>query len=429
MDRPRRVHYDMDFKLTRDLEKDKEKEKDNNLDPFGYNDNDFLNPIEDVVEEEPKKISEGTASWLEDTDKLNLPSRIYNSNNTNNSNNPRSNSGEINYKEKNAFHSRENNLFERKINSTNNFRENGKDIKEELELEKMKSNRLQVELDKLRSKKEIINTKNILQFVHKISYDSLGLGKKIGQGGFSEIYESQWMGIPIAVKVIFDPNINEALMEEFNNEIEKLFILRHPYIIQLYGITDREKKQKLAVITELAPRGSLFDYLHKNPKTKNNLSLEFKNKITKQLIHTMAYIHSRGYVHRDLKTQNILLDKNLDMKLCDFGLTKLKSELNSGSGQFAGTPCYMAPELFDRKFYDDKIDVFAFGTVVWEIYTQKIPYFNCEAMEIKQKVTKGEELICSSIVPKQIASLIEKCRRVKPTERPSFKEMESMDLF
>ena len=428
MDRPRRVHYDIDYKVTRDIEKEKEKEKDNNLDPFGYNDNDYLNQVEDNNEEEPKKISGGTASWLEDTDKLNLPSRIYNSNNNNNINNPRSNSGEINYKEKNSFHSRDNLLFERNLNS-NNFREKEKDIKEELELEKLKSNRLQAELDKLRSKKDIINSKNILQFVHKISYDSLGLGKKIGQGGFSEIFESQWMGIPIAVKVIFDPNINEALLEEFNNEIEKLFILRHPYIIQLYGVTDREKNQKLAVITELAPRGSLFDYLHKNPKTKNNLSLEFKNKITKQLIHTMAYIHSRGYVHRDLKTQNILLDKNLDMKLCDFGLTKLKSELNSGSGQFAGTPCYMAPELFDRKFYDDKIDVFAFGTVVWEIYTQKIPYFNCEAMEIKQKVTKGEELICSSIVPKQIASLIEKCRRVKPSERPSFKEMENMDLF
>ena len=277
MDRPRRVHYDIDYKVTRDIEK--EKEKDNNLDPFGYNDNDFLNQVEDNNEEEPKKISGGTASWLEDTDKLNLPSRIYNSNNNNNNiNNPRSNSGEINYKEKNSFHSRDNLLFERNLNS-NNFREKEKDIKEELELEKLKSNRLQAELDKLRSKKDIINSKNILQFVHKISYDSLGLGKKIGQGGFSEIFESQWMGIPIAVKVIFDPNINEALLEEFNNEIEKLFILRHPYIIQLYGVTDREKNQKLAVITELAPRGSLFDYLHKNPKTKNNLSLEFKNKI------------------------------------------------------------------------------------------------------------------------------------------------------
>ena len=419
MERPRRVFHDIDYKITKEIEK--EKEKDNNLDPFGYNDNDFLNPVIDNHEEEPKK--EPTASWLEDTDKLNLPSRIYqnNNNNINNNNISKRFSGEI---KSNQFHSRDKNIFDR----NNNFN-NERDLKEELEIEKMKCNRIQAELDKLKAKKEIINTKNILQYVHKISYDSLGLGKKIGQGGFSEIFESHWMGIPIAVKVIFDPNINEALLEEFNNEIEKLFILRHPYIIQLYGITDNEKNQKLAVITELAPRGSLFDYLHKNPKTKNNLSLEFKNKITKQLIHTMAYIHSRGYVHRDLKTQNILLDKNLDMKLCDFGLTKLKSELNSGSGQFAGTPCYMAPELFDRKFYDDKIDVFAFGTVVWEIYTQKIPYFNCEALEIKQKVTKGEELICSSIVPKQIASLIEKCRRVKPSERPSFKEMENMDLF
>ena len=421
MERPRRVFHDIDYKITKEIEK--EKEKDNNLDPFGYNDNDFLNPVIDNYEEEQKK--EPTASWLEDTDKLNLPSRIYqnnnNNNNINNNNISKRFSGEI---KSNQFHSRDKNIFDR----NNNFN-NERDLKEELEIEKMKCNRIQAELDKLKAKKEIINTKNILQYVHKISYDSLGLGKKIGQGGFSEIFESHWMGIPIAVKVIFDPNINEALLEEFNNEIEKLFILRHPYIIQLYGITDNEKNQKLAVITELAPRGSLFDYLHKNPKTKNNLSLEFKNKITKQLIHTMAYIHSRGYVHRDLKTQNILLDKNLDMKLCDFGLTKLKSELNSGSGQFAGTPCYMAPELFDRKFYDDKIDVFAFGTVVWEIYTQKIPYFNCEALEIKQKVTKGEELICSSIVPKQIASLIEKCRRVKPSERPSFKEMENMDLF
>ena len=427
MDRPRRVFHDIDYKVTREMEK--EKEKDNNLDPFGYNDNDYLNPVIDNIEEEQKK-PEPTASWLDDTDKLNLPSRIYNSNNNNF--NSKSLSGEINSKEKiNPIHSRDKNFFERNINSNLNFRdkEKEKDIKEQLELEIMKSNKLQADLDKLRAKKDMINIKNVLQLVHKISYNSLGIGKKIGQGGFSEIFESQWMGIPVAVKVIFDPNITEALLEEFNNEIEKLFILRHPYIIQLYGITDGEKNQKLAVITELAPRGSLFDYLHKNPKTKNNISLEFKNRITKQLIHTMAYIHSRGYAHRDIKTQNILLDRNLDMKLCDFGLTKLKTELNSGSGQFAGTPCYMAPELFDRKFYDEKIDVFAFGTVVWEIYTQKIPYFNCEALEIKQKVTKGEELFCSSIVPKNIASLIEKCRRVKPSERPSFKEMENMDLF
>ena len=55
MDRPRRVHHDMDFKLSRDIEKEKEKDQNNNLDPFGYNDNDFLNPVVDNIEEEPKK--------------------------------------------------------------------------------------------------------------------------------------------------------------------------------------------------------------------------------------------------------------------------------------------------------------------------------------------------------------------------------------
>ena len=144
---------------------------------------------------------------------------------------------------------------------------------------------------------------------------------------------------------------------------------------------------------------------------------------------TIQYIHSRGYVHRDLKTQNMLLDKNLDLKLCDFGLTKKNNELNSGSGQYAGTPCYMAPELFDKKFYDEKIDIFAFGTIVWEIYTQKIPYSNCDVSEIRQKVTKGDELQCSSSVPNEIAELIRKCRKVNPSERPTMEQIQTMSLF
>ena len=402
MDRPRRVPYEFEYKAN------KEKES---IDPFGISNPEFLNPENDVQQDNEPAIKENKLSWLEDID--NVPSRtFYNEKKQEEISRPQKNESSDN------FHI---------VHDRNNFRE--KDVHEELEIEKRKVSKLESELNKLKNMKGNVNSKQLLQFVNIIPYSSLGLGKKIGQGGFSEIYESQWLGVPVAVKVIFDPKITEELKEEFNNEIEKLFILRHPYIIQLYGITDKDKSQKLAVITELAPKGSLFDYLHKNPKTKNNLSLEFKNKISKQLICTMAYIHSRGFVHRDLKTQNILLDKNLDMKMCDFGLTKLKSELNSGSGQFAGTPCYMAPELFDRKYYDEKVDVFAFGTVLWEIYSQKIPYINCDSAEIKQKVTKGEELYCSSIIPKQIVSLIHKCRSVKPADRPSFEQIEKMNVI
>ena len=302
-----------------------------------------------------------------------------------------------------------------------------KDLEDKLNHEKMKVNRLENEIQKIKSLKEnkSYNKNSITQYIHEINFNELKLGKKIGQGGFSEIFETKWYNQKVAIKVIFDPNINENLLDEFNNEIEKLFILRHPNIIALYGICP--KSQKLAIVTELANKGSLFDYIHKNQN--NNIPITFKNKITTQLINTMSYIHECNFVHRDLKTQNILLDDNLNIKLCDFGLTKLKSELNAGSGQYAGTPAYMAPELYERKFYDEKIDVFAFGTVIWELYSQKIPYYNCEGNEIKNKVLNGEKLLCARNVPKGIVELIDKCRLVDKNKRPSFKEMEKMNLF
>ena len=307
----------------------------------------------------------------------------------------------------------------------NNESSSTKELEDKLMQEKIKVNRLQNEIENLKHSNKSNNLNSINQYIHEINFNQLKLGKKIGQGGFSEIYETNWFNNPVAIKVIFDPNVNDNLLNEFNNEIEKLFILRHPNIINLYGICP--KNQKLAIVTELAKKGSLFDYIHKSQN--NTIPISFKNKITIQLINTMSYIHECGFVHRDLKTQNILLDDNLNMKLCAFGLTKLKSELNSGSGQYAGTPAYMAPELYGRKFYDEKVDVFAFGTLIWELYSQKIPYLNCDANEIKNKVCKGEKLLCAKNVPKGVADLIDKCRLVDKDKRPNFKDMEKMDLF
>ena len=88
------------------------------------------------------------------------------------------------------------------------------------------------------------------------------MGSKIGQGGFSIIYKGIWNYLPVAVKVIFDPNVTEDLLSEFNNEIKMLFNLRHPNIVLLIGISSRP--QKLALITEFIENGSLFDLLHRS---------------------------------------------------------------------------------------------------------------------------------------------------------------------
>merc|ERR1740123_1853675 len=82
----------------------------------------------------------------------------------------------------------------------------------------------------------------------------------------------------------------------------------------------------------------------------------------------LAYMHSLDVVHRDIKSQNVLLTEGTRpiAKLCDFGLARMRSELCTGTMQWAGTACYMAPELFAKRRYSEMVDVFAFGTMIWE---------------------------------------------------------------
>ena len=305
-----------------------------------------------------------------------------------------------------------------------------KDLEEKLSKEKLKSSRLQSDINRLTtelkaSRLTSSNQDGVTQYIPQINFNDLHLGEKIGQGGFSEIQRAKWLNLDVAVKIIFDPKITEQLKEEFNNEINKLFKVRHPNIINLLGVCT--KNSKLAIVMELADKGSLFDYLHKNPQNKD-IPLSFKYKVIQQLIRTMLYLHEMGYVHRDLKTQNILLDNNHNIKLCDFGLTKSMCELNIGSGQFAGTITYMAPELFNRKAYDEKVDVFAFGTIVWEVFNRKVPYFGCEQHEIKNKLMNGEQLPITKGMPVKIGEIVNKCRNIDASKRPSFKELANMNL-
>jgi sterile alpha motif and leucine zipper-containing kinase AZK len=151
-------------------------------------------------------------------------------------------------------------------------------------------------------------------------------------------------------------------------------------------------------------------------------------KIIKQLIKALAYIHINGIVHRDIKSHNVLVDEYFNVKICDFGLAKFKSELNYGSGQFAGTPAYMAPELFQKKAYDEKIDIFSFGTLVWEILVRKVPYEGLEVSEIKLRITNDEQIFVPKTVNSELANIIHSCRTFDPLKRPSFQELLTLNF-
>lgn len=99
-----------------------------------------------------------------------------------------------------------------------------------------------------------------IENVFEINYEDLKIGNQIGQGGFSVIYKSNYLQCQVAVKLIFDPKITEELLNEFNNEIKMLSLLRHPNIVLMIGITTGNK---LSIVTEFIENGSLFNLLHK----------------------------------------------------------------------------------------------------------------------------------------------------------------------
>jgi len=133
----------------------------------------------------------------------------------------------------------------------------------------------------------------------------------------------------------------------------------------------------------------------------------------------IAFCHARGIVHRDIKSHNVLLSPNLDVKLCDFGLARMRSELMTGAMQFAGTPNYMAPEIFKNKKYTEKVDVFAYGTMLWEAMAVDIPFANFDPADIRERVIEGRMPQMPNGITSSVRSLIQACWTLDQVSRPT----------
>ena len=156
--------------------------------------------------------------------------------------------------------------------------------------------------------------------VREITLDDLEFGEQIGQGGFSVIHKGYLNGTPVAIKKIFDPSITDDLLAEIQNEIVMQAILRHPNIALLMGVMP--KIPNIVIVFEHVAQ-SLFSLLHMK-KQQVDLDLKTRIKIALDVARVFQYMHALGIVHRDIKSHNILIDHNLEVKVCDFGLARFK---------------------------------------------------------------------------------------------------------
>ncbi|XP_076919772.1 putative serine/threonine-protein kinase SIS8 [Bidens hawaiensis] len=176
----------------------------------------------------------------------------------------------------------------------------------------------------------------------EIAWEEITLGERIGLGSYGEVYRGDWHGTEVAVKKFLDQQITVESLEEFKSEVGIMKRVRHPNVVLFMGAVTRAPH--LSIVTEFLHRGSLYRLIH---RPNNQLDIRRRSRIALHAARGMNYLHNCTpvIVHRDLKSPNLLVDKNWVVKVGDFGLSRMKHSTFLSSRSTAGTAEWMAPEV------------------------------------------------------------------------------------
>ncbi|OVA15499.1 Protein kinase domain [Macleaya cordata] len=255
----------------------------------------------------------------------------------------------------------------------------------------------------------------------EIPWEDLVIGERIGLGSYGEVYHADWNGREVAVKKFLDQDFSGDALDEFRSEVRIMRRLRHPNVVLFLGAVTRPPN--LSIVTEFLPRGSLYRILH-----RPNCQLDEKRRIKMALdvAKGMNCLHTSmpTVVHRDLKSPNLLVDKNWNVKVCDFGLSRLKHNTFLSSKSTAGTPEWMAPEVLRNEPSNEKCDVYSFGVILWELATLRMPWSGMNPMQVVGAVGfQNRRLDIPKELDPLVARIIWECWQTEPNLRPSFAQL------
>lgn len=256
--------------------------------------------------------------------------------------------------------------------------------------------------------------------------------KELGSGTFGTVYHGKWRGTDVAIKRIKKScftgrsSEQERLTVEFWREAEILSKLHHPNVVAFYGVVQDGPGGTLATVTEFMVNGSLRHVLLSKDR---HLDRRKRLIIAMDAAFGMEYLHSKNIVHFDLKCDNLLVNLKDPLrpicKVGDFGLSKIKRN-TLVTGGVRGTLPWMAPELLNGSSskVSEKVDVFSFGIVLWEILTGEEPYANMHYGAIIGGIVNNtlRPFVPNNCDP-EWRLLMEQCWAPDPIVRPSFTEI------
>lgn len=255
--------------------------------------------------------------------------------------------------------------------------------------------------------------------VQEIPPEALTFGQEeIGSGASGIVKRGTWLKTTeVAVKVL--KNIPEFTDKKdllaFYKEIETLSKLRHTNIVQMYGFC--RKENYVCLVTEFVRGGNLADCL---ADQEYGLDFNLQAELSLNITRGMVYLHNQGVIHRDLKPANILIESwdEGKVKVCDFGLSKVRKTEAKEEMEALGSPQYAAPEL-NTDTHDNKADVFSFAIILWEIAYRASPWPELKfGSEFAERYAKGLRPGFPS--DSLFKPLVSKCWSQNPHERPAF---------
>ncbi|KAM6979297.1 serine/threonine-protein kinase SIK1 [Tautogolabrus adspersus] len=238
--------------------------------------------------------------------------------------------------------------------------------------------------------------------------------RTLGKGNFAvvKLAKHKVTKTQVAIKIIDKTRLNPSNLEKIYREVQIMKLLNHPHIIKLYQVM--ETKDMLYIVTEYAKNGEMFDHLTSNGRMSED---EARKKFW-QILTAVDYCHQHHIVHRDLKTENLLLDANMNIKLADFGFGNF---YNAGEplSTWCGSPPYAAPEVFEGKEYEGpQLDIWSLGVVLYVLVCGSLPFDGHSLPVLRQRVTEGRFRI-PFFMSQDCENLIRKMLVVDPARRIS----------
>ncbi|KAI6687889.1 hypothetical protein NL676_024717 [Syzygium grande] len=232
----------------------------------------------------------------------------------------------------------------------------------------------------------------------EISWEELHIKERVGAGSFGTVHRAEWHGSDVAVKVLTLQDFHDDQLKEFLREVA------------------------IMKLTEYLPRGSLYRLIHR-PASGEMLDQRRRLRMALDVAKGLNYLHnlSPPIVHWDLKSPNLLVDKNWTVKVADFGLSRFKANTFISSKSVAGTPEWMAPEFLRGERSNEKSDVYSFGVILWELVTMQQPWSGLSPAQVVGAVAfQNRRLAIPQNTSSALASLMESCWADDPAQRPSF---------